>query len=123
MAESHIDHSVKYLDCKTRHGLIYIYGYCLFGNITSILGPLIPLKARDGGNLETDYSIVFTFRGIGGVVGSILITRLENRYSAHEMLMFASIMAALLCFLNMSEDGISLNVVEWFLMGLGGSFI
>lgn len=74
----------------------------LLGNIVIVLGPLIPIKAKDGGHNETDYSFVFTLRGIGYVTGSFVSPKLEKKYGSHEMMTLSSILAALLCFLNIS---------------------
>ena len=60
---------------KARYGTIYIYAFVMLGNIIIALGPLIPIKARDGNLKETDYSIVFTLRGIGYVTGSLLVAK------------------------------------------------
>ena len=61
---------------KTRYGIIYVYALFVIGNIVIVLGPLIPIKAKDGGLDETDYSFVFTLRGIGYVTGSFAVNRI-----------------------------------------------
>lgn len=68
----------------------------------SVIGPLIPLKAKAGGLLETNYSMVFTSRGIGGMVGCLLVAHFEKKYEAHSMIAMASAVIAVICFLNMS---------------------
>ena len=103
--------------------MIYLFAFSLLGAVLIVLGPLIPIKATNGGLLETDYSIVFTLRGIGYAFGSFVVARLEKRYKAHHMIAIASLTMGILCIINVSQTSIFLNAIEWCLIGITCGFV
>lgn len=84
---------------------------------------MIPIKSRDGGLEETEYSVVFTLRGIGYASGSFIVARLEKSYKAHKMMALAIFIMGIMSFLNVSEVRVYLNSLEWCFIGVGCGFM
>jgi cyanate permease len=74
----------------------------MIGAILIVLGPLLPIKASQGGRKETDYSIVFTLRGLGYASGSLMVAKLEKKYGIHLIMVLSTFVIGIMSFLNTS---------------------
>lgn len=108
---------------QTRCTVLYIIGYASLAFIISGLGPLIPFKADESGRAETDYSIVFTFRGIGYLAGSILVGRIEHRFNSHLLLTSYFFVLGTSAYLGVVVRSIPMLAVVFLFNGIGCSGI
>lgn len=108
---------------KTRCTVLYIVGYASLAFIISGLGPLIPFKADESGRAETDYGIVFTFRGIGYLAGSILVGRIEHLFNSHLLLTSYFFVLGTSAYLGVTVTNIPMLAVVFLFNGIGCSGI
>lgn len=50
---------------------MYSLGFVLFAFNAGGMGPLIPIKAEEMNRHQTDFSLLFVFKGAGGFLGGI----------------------------------------------------
>lgn len=108
---------------KIQCSVLYFVGFVLLGMVISGLGPFIPFKAATTGLVETAFGIVFTFRGIGGVLGSISVGKIADRYQTHRMMSCSCLIIAVTCFLAVPTNNVILLGVIFFFSCLGLSGI
>lgn len=95
----------------------------MLGAVISGLGPFIPFKAANSGLVETAFGIVFTFRGVGYVLGSMSIGRFEEKFAAHKMMSCSFLIIAITCFLAVSTEAVIPMGIIFFFSSLGLSGI
>lgn len=54
------------------YSIVYCLGFVLFAFSAGGLGALIPVKADLLSRPQTDFSLLFIFKGIGGFLGGII---------------------------------------------------
>jgi MFS family permease len=108
---------------QTKCTVLYIIGYASLAFIISGLGPLIPFKADESGIIETDYGIVFTFRGIGYLAGSIIVGKIEHMFNPHLLLTIYFFVLGSSAYLAVITQSIPLLAIIFLLNGIGCSGI
>jgi predicted MFS family arabinose efflux permease len=95
----------------------------MLGCVISGLGPFIPFKAEATGLIETAFGVVFTSRGVGYVIGSLSVGKIEEKYNAHRILSCSFLIVSVTAFLTVSAEQIIYMCVIFFFSGLGCSGI
>lgn len=108
---------------KWECSLLYFVGYTLLGCVISGLGPFIPFKAQAIGMKETDFGVVFTFRGVGYVLSSLGVGYIATTYQPHRLLALAFFLIAATSFLAVYVEQIFAMALLFFISSLGAAAI
>jgi fucose permease len=98
---------------------LYCISFIFVGGIISGLGPLIPIKAVESGLSETDFKVVFTWRGIGYLLGSFTAGESEKYLDSHRCISLGCFMIGLAAISSLYVDSLFLFTFTFFLMGIG----
>lgn len=86
---------------KWECSILYFAGFTLIGAVISGLGPYIPFKAQAINVQETDFGMVFSFRGVGYVLSSLGVGQIADRYQPHHLMAAAFLLVGVTSFLTL----------------------
>lgn len=95
---------------ETIYSVVYCLGFVLFAFNASGMGPLIPVKAEQLGLEQTDFSLLFVFKGAGGFLGGVIGLFLEKLIGLHKAMALSFAVMALASFVVNATS--SLFVIE-----------
>ena len=80
---------------ETLYSAVYCLGFVLFALSAGGMGPLIPVKAAQMDLDQTDFSLLFVFRGAGGFLGGLIGLFLERLIGLHKAMALSFTVMAL----------------------------
>jgi FHS family Na+ dependent glucose MFS transporter 1 len=104
---------------KWECSLLYFTGFTLLGAVISGLGPFIPFKAQAINAKETDFGVVFTFRGVGYVLASLGVGEIGDRYQPHHLLAVSFLLVGVTSFLAVYTEAVLPTAVVFFFSAVG----
>lgn len=79
------------------YSIVYCFCFIVFAFSIAGLGAIIPVKAADLNLKETDFALMFVFKGFGGFLGGALGLCLEKFIGLHKAMCISFLVLGLGC--------------------------
>lgn len=108
---------------KMKYFLLYSTTFVIYGQIITMLGPLFPFLSAKSGLVQTEYSVLFTARAFGYVLGSLTAKTLENRFTLHQVISLGIGLFGVFGILFTICESILMKTLFTFLFSCGCSYL
>ena len=103
--------------------IVYYLLFVTIGYTGVSTGPTLPTLAAQTGSTISQISIIFSARSVGGLIGSLWVSRLFDKISGHKLLALVSGALAVLMFFTPLIPSLSLLGMLMVLLGLSEASI
>jgi predicted MFS family arabinose efflux permease len=86
--------------------IVYCFNSVIFGAIYDSYGPLLPYLSEVTGLTESSFTIIFTMRGVGYIIGGVLKLKLMSEIDLHRGLAISCFfggLSSILLLINLSQ--------------------